>query len=110
MSVDGNTKVLPEEKMRGLGFTDHVDTRWYYVTRVGAGITLNVTIDKSSGDYQEYVLDESFGQPYYYEGYAKSGLPFAAGVRDRVDEEVAGLRSAGLDVSVAHSAYDLSKS
>ncbi|WP_159601490.1 hypothetical protein [Agromyces humi] len=99
---DGETPILDDARMRELGFTDRVVERWYLCARVGPGVTLNVTIQKSTGQYQEYVLDEDFGQPAFYG-------TFRAEVRDQVianvDEEVGKLRAAGLDITVDHTLY-----
>ena len=66
MNIDGRTPLLSDDRMRELLFTDRLETHWYFVQRVGSNETLNITIDKATGDYEEYVLDESFGQPAMY--------------------------------------------
>lgn len=106
MNIDGNTPVLSEDEMRGLGFTDHTPEHWYYTARVCSNISFNLTIEKSTGNYEEYVLDEFILQPYHYRTY---DAPGAREAEVGVDREIARLREAGLDVTVDHEAYDLRK-
>jgi hypothetical protein len=101
--IGGVTDQLEEPAMRAAGFTDHREGFWYYCQRVNRGITFNLTIEKSTGRWSEDVLDENFGQPYYYGRYA--GFSFADDVRSRVDEQVASLNSLGFNVSVDHRQY-----
>lgn len=102
MNIDGHTPVLTAGDMRELGFTDHVEKHWYFCCRVGSDETLNITIDKATGEYSEYVLDESFGQPAYYGHMVE---PYRTDIRDAVEREVERLRSAGLEVTVDHRLY-----
>jgi hypothetical protein len=95
--------MLNEPAMRAIGFTDHREGFWYYCRSVHSEVTFNVTIDKTTGEWTEDVLDESFGQPYYYGRYA--GHPFPDQVRVKVDEQVALLNSHGLTVTVDHRQY-----
>ncbi|KQO98456.1 hypothetical protein [Leifsonia sp. Leaf264] len=107
MNIDGNTPVLPDVKMRELGFTDRVDTRWYLCKRVGKfGITLDVTIDKASGNFEEYVIDNDFLQPFYY-GRAKPELRDE--IIQNIDRIIAELNEAGLTVHVDHGAYGVAE-
>lgn len=94
------TPVLDDAEMRELGFTDHREGFWYYSQSLGDGITFNVSIDKATGEWSEYVLDEDFGQPYYYGRY---GL--ADEIRMKVDTQVKLLRSHGILVGVDHRGY-----
>lgn len=105
MNIDGTTPLLDAPAMRALGFTDHEPSRWYRCTQLVPDITLNVTIDKSSGDYEEYVLDEFVLQPYPYAELGEQGVASAVKVRTRVDEELKTLRDAGLTIEVNHDAY-----
>ena len=89
--------------MRELGFTDYRPQHWYLCRRVGgADVTLNITIDKATGDYEGLVMDEAFGQPYYYGRYDND---FAKAIRPNVDAVLADLQNAGLMVEVDHEAY-----
>lgn len=104
MTYDGVTPVLSDEKMRELGFTDNVDTRWYYCRRVDKKgyTTLNITIDKDTGYYKELVMDESFGQPEFY-GQMKP--EWRDLYRDTIDFHLSELNKAGLTIQVDHKAY-----
>lgn len=99
------TARLTEEDFRALGFTDHRPTCWYSCSRVGAGVTLNITISKHTGRIDELVMDENFGQPAYYESMVE---PHRTSIREAVDTEVARLNAAGIPVVVDHSAYRFS--
>lgn len=102
MNIDGNTPVLQEEDMRHLGFTDHIATRWYRSTRVGSSTTLNITIDKLTGNYEELVLDECFGQLEFY-GHMKP--KYRDEIRALIDSHISGLNADGLTLAVDHRLY-----
>lgn len=102
MNIDGTTPLFSEAKMRALGFTDRVQDHWYLCTPVGPQISLDIQIDKRTGEYEEYVLDNEFLQPY---PYMSLDVPVAYDVRANVDKEVSRLREHGLSVSVNHDAY-----
>lgn len=104
MRVDGNTTLLPEERMRELGFTDHVPEKWRFSRWVGPEIFFTLSIDKDTGDYSELVEDVTFGQPYHYRTY---DVPAARKVEINVDNVVEELRGYGFDISVDHNEYDL---
>lgn len=99
---DGNTPILEDAAMRALGFTDHRPDHWYLCKRVGSYETLNITIDKATGDYDELVMDENFGQPAYYGNMVE---PYRSQYRDAVDEHLETLNAAGLTVTVDHRLY-----
>lgn len=101
---DGITPLLSDEEMRELGFTDHREGYWYWCRSVDKKgyTTLNFTIDKLTGYYEELVMDESFGQPDYY-GRAKP--EFRDEIISNVDSFVAELNTSGLLLAVDHRAY-----
>ena len=96
------TPLLPDAKMRELGFTDHREGYWYYNAPLGNNITFDVTINKVTGEWTEDVLDEDFLQPYHYGRYDN---PVVKGVRVAVDEQVAFLADHGITVAVDHREY-----
>lgn len=98
--IDGNTPLLDDATMREIGFTDHREGVWYFCRRVGPDVTVNFTIDKATGDYSELVMDENFGQPFYY-----GRTHLCEQVKTSVEEWVAYLNSKGLTVDVNHSLY-----
>lgn len=100
--IDGTTPILADETMRALGFTDHVPERWYIVKGLDRDVTLNITIDKATGNYEEFVIDEFFGQPAYYGNMVE---PYRTDIRNAVDLEIGALNAAGLSVAVDHGLY-----
>lgn len=98
--IDGTTALLDDPTMREIGFTDHREGYWYWCRGVMPGVTVNFTINKETGDYSEMVMDEMFGQPYYY-----GGTRFEAKVVEAVDECVADLNAHGLTLAVDHALY-----
>jgi hypothetical protein len=102
MSYDGNTPLLPDPDMRALGFTDRVAERWYFCRRLADGVTFNVTITKATGNYEELVMDEDFGQPAYY---GRMKPEWRDRIRSGVDRMVTELAEAGLAILVDHKAY-----
>ncbi len=104
----GTTKVLADEKMRELGFTDYSKKNWFYSRRVGENfldVAFTLTIEKSSGSWYELVEDLRFGQPFYYASNAKYGDRI---IKD-VDEQVKLLNDAGLEFQVDHAEYGFNR-
>ena len=99
---DGITTILPDEDMRWIGFTDHREGFWYRVTRVGVGETLNITVNKLTGEYEELVMDEDFGQPAYY---GRFHPVYRDAIRVAVDGQVRLLNAAGMTIAVDHRLY-----
>jgi hypothetical protein len=101
---DGRTVLLSEEKMRLLGFTDHVPESWYFVAPLTSDgkTTLNIRIQKDSGLYEELVMNEDFGQPEYY-GHKNKKL--AELIKDTIDLIVDHLNKSGLTIFVDHRQY-----
>lgn len=101
---NGKTPILSDDEMRALGFTDNVDTRWYFCRRVdkAGDTTLNISIEKDSGLYTECVMSEAFGQP---EPYGHMKPEFRDLIRDTVDFHLSELNKAGLTLAVDHKAY-----
>ena len=91
-----------DQLMRSLGFTDHREGFWYLCRDVGDGTTLNVTIDKVSGSWEELVMNEAFGQPEFY---GRMKPEFRDVIRANVDRIVAELNVVGIPVRVDHSEY-----
>ena len=100
------TPILPEADMRALGFTDHRSGFWYSCIRVGSYETVNFTIKKDSGVYEELVMDEMFGQPAYY---GKMKPKYGLKIRQNVDQVIAHFDNAGLTLTVDHRLYGFSK-
>lgn len=63
--------VLPDERMREIGFTNFDEPRWYFCKSVGeknGEISFNVTIPKARPDLLQIdVLDDDFLQPYDFQ-------------------------------------------
>lgn len=105
MKLDANglneeisASVLPEEKMRELGFTDHLPTTWYFSRMIDMDISFNVSIPKDGGRLRVDVLDEDFGQPYDYQSILKRnpGFAFAEEVKVKVEALMEMLADAGI--------------
>lgn len=100
------TKILAEDEMRKLGFTDRCPSRWYFCKRVidnQSWLTLNITIDKLTGEWTEYVLDENFLQPYYYGKYGRGHYA------KNIDKLIKPLNDSGLGVYVDHRLYGVER-
>ena len=94
---------LPNQRrMRRLGFTDHRGGFWYYSKRVGSDTTFNLTINKETGTYETYVLNESFGQPEYY-GQMRD--VYRAQMIANIDVILYELERDGVKVEFDHSEY-----
>ena len=63
---------------------------------------LNITIDRKTGNYEELVMNEAFGQPEYYGQMKPEWRDF---YRDAVDLYLRQLKLGGLDIKVNHEAY-----
>lgn len=99
------TKILDDNEMRRLGFTDHSKEHWYYTDGVGPSTSFNLTIDKKTGHYETLVMNEMFGQPEYY----MSGLPhFRDPIIAQVDSILAALAEFGFTIAFDHNEYRIS--
>ena len=92
--------ILSDAEMRALGFTDHVPEKWYLCGRVSerGDITLNLTIAKDGSDWELDVLDESFLQPYDYQGPLERNPDngYARAVADECERQYRLLTEAGI--------------
>lgn len=107
--TDGNTAVLSDEEMVNLGFTDRNNDVWYFCKGIlfdekqrSTTVTLNISIEKATGNYDELVMDEMFGQPAYYGNMRE---PYRGNVMNSIDAELAKLNEAGLSIQVDHKLY-----
>lgn len=107
LNMDINASVLPETKMRELGFTDHSKNNWYHCFRVGEGITLNVTIPKDGSRLRIDVLDEDFGQPYDYQRILERNpnLEFAQKIKAQVEFQLELFSKAGVITGFTRGMY-----
>ena len=96
------TPILSDADMRRLGFTDHVFSNWYYTVRIDDHVSLSISIYKSTGEWSELVMNEDFGQPEYYMNMKPEWRDKYISV---IDQLIATLRTAGLDVFVNHQEY-----
>lgn len=94
--------LLPEKKMREIGFTDHNPTTWYFC-KYGMGgqhdISFSLSIKKDNpSDWRIDVLDENFLQPYDYqmmiEQHTRNDIPYA--VQKDVEKWMQYLEDAGI--------------
>lgn len=93
--------VLPEEKMREIGFTDHNPDTWFYFKTVypKGEISFSVSVKKDNpDDWRIDVLDEDFCQPYDYQAILRdnprASIPLA--VRNEVEKHMKILTDAGV--------------
>lgn len=96
------TPLLPDRRMRNLGFTDHSVENWYFTQRVGKDISFNLTINKDTGEYKTVVLHESFLQP---EPYYEMSEPHRTAVIANIDVIVYDFNRAGLAIEHDHTEY-----
>lgn len=69
--------ILSDEKMRELGFSDHVKSDWYFSKMLTSmkkfrgftdlGISFSITINKKTSKCKIDVLDENWCQPFDYQ-------------------------------------------
>lgn len=97
-----NDKLPNAKQMRRIGFTDRREGHWYYCERVGSDTTFNLSIDKETGAYETYVLNESFGQPEYY-GRMRS--VYRAQIIANIDVVLHELAHVGVKVNFDHAEY-----
>ena len=90
--------ILSDEKMREIGFTDHMPKNWYYCKTIARDITFNITIPKDGSDIEIITLDENFCQPYDYQYMLKNNphFQFALQVKERVEQIMSYLQSVGV--------------
>ena len=94
--------MLNEQKMRELGFTDRLEGWWYKCYSLDKYTTLNLKINKETGEWKEDVLNEMFCQPEYY----YSAIPsFKNMIIEKVDKIIEELQIEGLPFEVNHEAY-----
>lgn len=96
------TQLLQDHEMRTLGFTDYVPGVWYLCTPVGPIETLNIWIEKRTGNWKTEIQEEYFCEPAYYGLYQE---PFRSEIAARIDGLVRELNTIGLRVKVDHSEY-----
>ena len=92
--------LLPEEKMREIGFTDHAEDRWFYFKTIhNFDISFSLTIPKDNpDDWRIDILDEDFLQPYDYQYMLDNGSNnnVAKLVEIRVEEQMKYLADNGI--------------
>lgn len=104
LTVKGNNAaieahVLDDESMRAIGFTDHIEGRWYFMRVLKPySISFNVTIDKATHEVAIDVLDEDFLQPYDYQAMLSDDPTFkpALDVERFVEKQMAYLQDEGV--------------
>lgn len=72
------------------------------MARVDSDTTLNITVNKATGNYTEQVMNEFFGQ---HEPYGHMNEPYRTKIRDNIDAELARFRLHGLKFTVDHAEY-----
>lgn len=91
--------ILPDKRMREIGFADLNSDSWYYFRTISTlDISFNVTIPKDGSDIRIDVIDEEWLQPYDYQ-YILSYKPdfkVALIVRDFVEEQMKFLQDNGV--------------
>lgn len=86
--------ILSDERMRELGFTDHVNSQWYYVRTVGESTSFNLRIPKDApAGFNIEVLDEYFLQHY---DFASIDTVFARKVGAKVNFLLLKLQESGV--------------
>lgn len=99
--------ILPDERMREIGFTNYCENQWYFSRMIkfpkteryrGFDISFNVSIPKDGSDLSIDVLDEKFLQPYDYQYMLGQNHHFepALIVREQVEKWMEYLANAGV--------------
>ena len=100
--------VLPEEKMRHIGFTDYAKDRWYFCRVIKFPdkkryknfiITFGVSIVKNNPeDFRIDVLDDAYCQPYDYQAILENNPNFEPCliVKEQVEEWMKYLQDEGV--------------
>ena len=99
--------ILPDEKMREIGFTDHAKDNWYFYRLIKFPkerryrefeISFNVSIPKDNSDIEIDILDEDFLQPYDYQRMLCNNPTFepAVIVKEQVEEWMKYLQDNGV--------------
>ena len=102
--ADGITNVLKSRDMKRLGFRNNVEGKWNWCRSLDlqGHVTLNISIDRKTGKYEELVMNEAFGQP---EAYGLMTPVWRDFYRDAIDLYLRQLKLGGLDIKVRHEAY-----
>lgn len=102
--VDGRTPIPDENVFLELGFRK-TGGLWFYYCGIGPSphnVSFNLEIDPDTGAWGELVLDDDFGQPYYYNCQRPE-------TRNQyiteIDHIVERFNRHGLTVSVNHNLY-----
>ncbi|MCY8944350.1 hypothetical protein [Bacillus atrophaeus] len=102
-------RILEEKQMRDIGFTDHVESKWYFVKSIQPNITFNLTIHKNSLKGEIDVLDESLLQPYDYQydmkAYTREKLEFPHVTHEKVQEIMANFIEQGIITEYKMGSY-----
>ena len=98
--------ILPDDKMRQIGFTDFAKNRWYFGRMIkfkekeyrGIEISFNVVIPKDGSDIRIDILDDDFCQPYDYQYFLENNPPnkVALIVKEQVEEWMKYLQDNGV--------------
>jgi len=97
------SELYDDTMMRGLGFTDHVPENWYRCFSLLDGhTTLNLIMNKRTGNCTESVINESFGQHEYY-GHMKP--EYRDKFIEQIDTIIAEMSGHGFSFEVDHRHY-----
>ena len=104
-------RILSDDKMKEIGFTDHCKDNWYFCRllkipvankkgkkKYDNDISFNITIPKDGSDIRIDVLDENFCQPYDYQFmlHKNPTFKFALNVKEQVEEWMEYLQNNGV--------------
>lgn len=75
-------RVLEDDKMREIGFTDYKEDTWYFCNRLKEinDISFSISIKKDGTEFRIDVLDENYLQPYNYQRMLKEDPKFLYGL------------------------------
>ena len=90
--------ILPDEKMKAIGFTDYNNAQWHFWKYLDNEISLDITIPKDRSDIDIVTLDENFLQPYDYQYILSKhhNFKFALGIKEKVEEWMTYLTKKGV--------------
>lgn len=108
VNAEIQANILPDEKMRSIGFTDYNPERWCFNKDLKDDIFFSVTINKKNPlDLRIDIIDDDFMQPYDYQ-YILNRTPnhkVALRIKEFVEKYMKYLEESGVIVGHVEGEY-----